>query len=142
MYLFESHLIYWSDPSDRPQTTWSRLTDHRPPTIVDLGRSDLDNTAYARYYIATSTPLVWKDIATLLGKTLKRMGKIEDATPQSIFVADLPSGSAELPVFIGASQNVQGERAKALGWNPRHVALEKWVDEGVKVALEVLPKNQ
>ncbi|KAH8983623.1 NAD-binding protein [Lactarius akahatsu] len=100
-----------------------------------LSRGDAKASPYARYYIAANTPLVWKNIATLLGKTLKQLGKIEDAVPQSISVADL-SSSPEVPVFIGASQNVQGERAQALGWNPRAVELEESMDEGVKVALE------
>jgi len=58
-----------------------------------LGHEDAEASPYARYYIAISTPLVWKDIATLLGETLKQMGKIEDAVPQSISVADLSSKS-------------------------------------------------
>ncbi|KAH8999827.1 NAD-binding protein [Lactarius hatsudake] len=106
-----------------------------------LSHEDARASPYARYYIAASTPLVWKNIATVLGKTLKQMGKIEDAAPQSISVADL-SSSPEVTVFIGASQNVQGERARALGWKPTDVALEGCMDEGVKVALEVLPKNE
>ncbi|KAH9055692.1 hypothetical protein EDB87DRAFT_1834003 [Lactarius vividus] len=106
-----------------------------------LSREDAKASPYARYYIAANTPLVWKNIATLLGKTLKQMGKIEDAVPQSIPVADLSESSPEVPVFIGASQNVQGERGKALGWYPSEVVLENCMDEGVKVALEVLPKD-
>ena len=35
-------------------------------------------------------------------------------------------------VYFGASQSVQAERAKALGWNPRPVVLEDWLAEGVK----------
>ncbi len=120
-----------------------------------LDHEDAEASPYARYYIATSTPLLWKDIATLLGKTLKQMGKIEDAVPQSISVADLSSKSLCVwlyhtlashfhalyrePVFLGASQHVQGERARALGWEPRPVVLKEWMNEGVKTALEVLP---
>ncbi|KAI9435623.1 hypothetical protein BJY52DRAFT_1131015, partial [Lactarius psammicola] len=56
-----------------------------------LNHEDANANSYAGYYITTSTPLVWKDIATLLGKTLKQTGKIEDEVPQSISVAGLSS---------------------------------------------------
>ncbi|KAH9041084.1 hypothetical protein EDB85DRAFT_2140257 [Lactarius pseudohatsudake] len=105
-----------------------------------LSHEDARASPYARYYIAANSPLVWKNIATVLGKTLKQMGKIEDAVPQSISVADL-SSSPEVTVFIGASQNIQGERALALGWKPNVVELEDCMDEGVKVALEAYRKT-
>jgi hypothetical protein len=40
--------------------------------------------------------------------------------------------------FLGASQHVRGERAKELGWDPRPVVLEDWVDEGVTSAVATL----
>jgi len=49
-----------------------------------LNREDAKTSPYARYYLATSNPLVWKDIATSMGKTLKNLRKIEDAAPLSI----------------------------------------------------------
>ncbi|KAH9970093.1 hypothetical protein BGW80DRAFT_1461534 [Lactifluus volemus] len=36
---------------------------------------------------------------------------------------------------VGASQNLRGERAAALGWVPRPVALEDWVDDGIATML-------
>lgn len=43
-------------------------------------------------------------------------------------------------VYIGQSQHVKGERARALGWEPRTtpVVIEEWAEEGVKAALEKL----
>ena len=129
-----------------------------------LSREDARASPYARYYLGTSTPLVWKDIATLFGKTLKEMGKIEDPVPQSISVAEdwsmcvwhypnsltshVYSLYREQKVYLGASQRVQGERAKALGWEPRPVVLGEWMhggkDEpgGVEIALRVLQKTE
>jgi hypothetical protein len=40
--------------------------------------------------------------------------------------------------FLGASQHVRGERAKELGWDPRPVVLEDWVDKGVTSAAATL----
>jgi hypothetical protein len=54
-----------------------------------LSREFAKGSPYTRYYIGTSTPLVWKDIATSFGKTLKQMGKIATAEPRSINVTDL-----------------------------------------------------
>ena len=41
-------------------------------------------------------------------------------------------------VYIAQSQHVKGERALALGWEPRAmpVVLEQWAEEGIKVAVE------
>jgi hypothetical protein len=43
-------------------------------------------------------------------------------------------------VYIGQSQHVKGERAVALGWEPKRVpvVIEEWAEEGVKAALEKL----
>jgi hypothetical protein len=43
---------------------------------------------------------------------------------------------SELLVYTSASQNVQAERSKALGWKPRPVVLDDWTKvEYVKVAV-------
>jgi hypothetical protein len=43
-------------------------------------------------------------------------------------------------VYVGQSQHVKGERALALGWEPKTapVVIEEWVEEGIKAALERL----
>jgi hypothetical protein len=38
-------------------------------------------------------------------------------------------------LFLGASQNVRGTRAEKMGWRPRPVVLEEFVDEGATTAL-------
>lgn len=43
-------------------------------------------------------------------------------------------------VFVGSSQRVRAERAKALGWEPHPVVLEDWAKEGIEAALEKLQK--
>lgn len=40
--------------------------------------------------------------------------------------------------FLGGSQNVRGERAKDLGWEPRPVVLEDWADDGITSAVATL----
>jgi len=40
-------------------------------------------------------------------------------------------------VYVGQSQLVKGERALALGWEPKvTVVMEEWADEGIQTALE------
>lgn len=125
-----------------------------------LSREFANKSPYTRYYLGTSTPLVWKEIATCLGQTLHKKEKIKNAEPQSITVADLskpiecvwlyPQSLAshfytldrELKVYVSATQNVQAERGKALGWEPRPVILNDWMEDGVKVALQVLEKEK
>jgi hypothetical protein len=42
-------------------------------------------------------------------------------------------------VYVGQSQHVKGERALALGWEPKRVVvMEEWAEEGIKAALEKL----
>jgi len=97
---------------------------------------DARASPYSRYYLAVANPVAWKDIATVVGTTLKRMGKLEDGKPRSISVSDLQSPIVS--VYVGQSQHVKGERAQALGWEPKTVpvVLERWAEEGIKVALE------
>ncbi|KAN0123311.1 hypothetical protein V8E52_002643 [Russula decolorans] len=91
---------------------------------------------YSRYYLVVANPIAWKDIATAIGASLKRYGKLEDEKPQSIPITDLQIVS----VYVGQSQHVKGERAQALGWEPKRVpiVLEEWADEGIQAALEKL----
>ena len=49
---------------------------------------------YSRYYLAVANPVAWKDIATAIGATLKRYGKLENEKPQSIPITDLQSPCA------------------------------------------------
>ena len=45
-------------------------------------------------------------------------------------------------LFLGASQHVRGTRAEKLGWKPRPVVLEDFVDEGATSALAKLAPSQ
>ncbi|KAH9969496.1 hypothetical protein BC827DRAFT_1262726 [Russula dissimulans] len=100
-----------------------------------LSGVDAKASPYSRYYIAASAPLVWKHTATVVGATLKKLGRLEDDEPESVPASALqPPGN----LFVGMSQNVRGERANALGWKPRPVVLEDWVEEGIVSALAKL----
>jgi hypothetical protein len=43
-------------------------------------------------------------------------------------------------VYVGQSQHVKGERAHALGWEPKRVpiVMDEWTEEGIRAALEKL----
>ncbi|KAH9959910.1 hypothetical protein BGW80DRAFT_1232514 [Lactifluus volemus] len=93
-----------------------------------LSRDDAKASPYSRYYVAVSTPLTWKHIMTVLGGSLARLGKLEDGTAESVPISAYPPPAS---FVFGASQNICGERAAALGWKPRPVVLEDWADEGL-----------
>ena len=67
-----------------------------------LSGKDADASPYSRYYIAANNPIDWKHIATVVGATLKRMGKVEDGTPQSISASVLqpPYAFLSLPKLL------------------------------------------
>lgn len=102
-----------------------------------LSGKDANASPYSRYYIAVSNPVPWKHMSTVVGATLKRLGKVEDDKPQSVSISEL---QPPVDTFVGKTQHVRGERAEALGWKPRPVVLEDWAEEGFKSALEKLQK--
>lgn len=55
---------------------------------------DAKASPYSRYYLVVVNPVAWKDIATAMGTTLKRYGKLEDEKPQSISITELQSPCA------------------------------------------------
>jgi len=58
--------------------------------IRALSGVDAKASPYSRYYIAASTPLAWKHITTVVGATLKKLGKLEDGEPQSVSALQPP----------------------------------------------------
>ncbi|KAF8261164.1 hypothetical protein EI94DRAFT_824157 [Lactarius quietus] len=125
------YAVYLDDLMDLYRRVFERIL------IRDLAKE----SPYTRYYLGTSTPLVWKDIATTFGVTLHEMGKIESAEPQSISLTNLIKPDELKKAYIGASQSVQAERAKALGWEPRPVKLEVSAND-VNVALQALEQKK
>jgi len=100
-----------------------------------LSRADAKASPYSRYYIAAGTPYPWKHIITVFGAVLARVGALEDGTAQSVPVSSIPPPGS---LFLGASIRVRGERAKALGWEPRPVVLEDWAEQGITDVLAKL----
>jgi hypothetical protein len=61
---------------------------------------------YSRYYVAAKNPVEWKHIATLVGATLKRTGKLEDGKPQSISASTLQSPCVFLGLLIALAPDL------------------------------------
>jgi hypothetical protein len=104
-----------------------------------LSRVHAKSSTYSRYYIVISTPHTWKDIMAASGDVLIRLWRLEDGAPQSVPISIIPPPrvfykhpllrlmSARVhamlmtclypflrgSLFLGASQNLRGERAKA-----------------------------
>jgi hypothetical protein len=49
----------------------------------------------------------------------------------SLNIDDVAFSFSRASLVFGASQNIRGDRATALGWKPRPVVLEDWADEGI-----------
>jgi hypothetical protein len=69
-----------------------------------LSGEDANASPYSRYYIAANNPIAWKHIATVVATTLKRMGKWEDSTTQSISVSKLEPPCAFFEVFLNRTR--------------------------------------
>jgi len=128
-YVGEGENIFYTVRLDDLVDLYKRVFAHI------LGRTGATASPYSRYYIAISTPDYWKHITTVIGAALARIGKLEDGTPHSVSISDVPPPAS---LFLGASQNIRGERAKDLGWEPRPVVLEDWADDGVESAVATL----
>jgi hypothetical protein len=63
-----------------------------------LSGEDAKASPYSRYYIAAKNPITWKEIATVFGETLNRIGKLSDGTPKSLTAKDI-KGLPDLSVF-------------------------------------------
>ncbi|KAI0041066.1 NAD(P)-binding protein [Auriscalpium vulgare] len=97
-------------------------------------KPSVSTSPHARYFIATSGPVAWKTIATVVGGELARRGLLADSTPQSVALADLPP----MVSFMGASERVVGERSLALGWKARPVSLEDNIERDIDAVLNVV----
>ncbi|KAI0056499.1 NAD-binding protein [Artomyces pyxidatus] len=94
-----------------------------------------DESPYARYFIASSNPIDWKTITTVVGGTLAQRGKLADGTAHSVSLDDPKSPLA----FLATSERLVADRSKALGWNPRKVILEDTVEADVDAVLNPTP---
>ncbi|KAI0056495.1 NAD(P)-binding protein [Artomyces pyxidatus] len=86
---------------------------------------------YARYFIASSHGIEWKTILMVVGNELVRRGKLADGTVHSVSLSDLGPSFG----FMGSSERLLADRSKALGWNPRPVNLEDYVQADLDVVL-------
>jgi len=128
-YVGEGENVFYTVRLDDLADLYKRVFAHI------LSREGAKASPYSKYYIAVSTPDTWKHITTTIGAVLARIGKLEDGTAHSVSISIVPPPASS---FLGASQHVRGERAKDLGWEPRPVVLEDWVDEGITSAVATL----
>ncbi|KAJ3733199.1 NAD-binding protein [Lentinula guzmanii] len=89
---------------------------------------------YARYFIATSKSISWREIATFAGASLYKRDILKRPEPLSVNLTDLPPYFA----FLAASERIVAVRGKELGWAPRDVSLERWFQANVDAVLEGL----
>jgi hypothetical protein len=100
--------------------------------IVDLAASQKEVTgpAESRFYIIHGEQVAWKDVATVLAKTLHSKGVLSDAEPRSVPIEQ--AGEGEILTLLGSNMFVKGDRANKLGFHPK----EKSILEHIPVDFE------
>ncbi|VDC03931.1 unnamed protein product [Peniophora sp. CBMAI 1063] len=101
---------------------------------VIVSGEQANDSSYARYYIGDSTEIPFKTVAEVYGTELTRLGLLPTAKVESIPRAQV-DGRARV---FGADMRIRGDRAHALGWNPRPVDMRETIVEDIKVALEAM----
>jgi hypothetical protein len=73
--------------------------------------------AESRWYNIYGERVSWKDVATVLAKTLHTNGVLPNAEARSVPFEK--AGEGEVPKLIGANMLMKGDRAELLGFQPR-----------------------
>ncbi|EJD07987.1 NAD-binding protein [Fomitiporia mediterranea MF3/22] len=100
---------------------------------LDALSSPPATSPYERYYIASTTPVPWKDVSERLARELHKRGFIESPKPTVIS----PEGLSFLPRLLASSLNTRGFRGEEIGWKPKHITFsEEAFNEQVGVTLK------
>lgn len=71
-------------------------------------------SAESRYYIIYGERVSWKDVATVLAKTLHKKGVLPSPEPRSVTIHE--AGEGEIPKLLGSNMLMQGDRSATLGF--------------------------
>ncbi|EXJ90607.1 hypothetical protein A1O1_03710 [Capronia coronata CBS 617.96] len=78
------------------------------------GTEEPTGSAYSRYYILHGERVAWKDLTTVLAKTLYAKGVVSSPEPKSVPFEQ--AGQGEVGKLFGANMLVKGDRAARLGF--------------------------
>ncbi|KAH8705805.1 hypothetical protein BGW36DRAFT_368196 [Talaromyces proteolyticus] len=83
--------------------------------IVDLAVSEVvTGPAESRYYNIYGERVAWKDVATVLARTLHKKGLFSSSEARSVPIEQ--AGEGEIPKLLGSNMLMQGDRAASLGF--------------------------
>ncbi|EJD07986.1 uncharacterized protein FOMMEDRAFT_150609 [Fomitiporia mediterranea MF3/22] len=75
---------------------------------------------YKRYYIASTTPIPWKDVVERFACQLHKKGLIKSSKP--IVISSASEDLGPLAHLLASNMNTRGFRREELGWKPKHIA--------------------
>ncbi|KAF2445320.1 NAD(P)-binding protein [Karstenula rhodostoma CBS 690.94] len=90
-----------------------------------------DGTAYSRYYMLETSKVQWKDLASELAKAMHARGFFPSTEPNN--VAFEQAGKGEVKHLVAANMLVQGDRAAAMGFQPKQPSLLNQIHDDLKV---------
>ncbi|KAH9167711.1 hypothetical protein EDB89DRAFT_1996444 [Lactarius sanguifluus] len=103
-----------------------------------LTGADRDASPYERYYIGAVNALPFKTITTAIGESLARRTLLEDGTPESIAVDQVPDPFSRM---WATTQRLEPTRGKRIGWNPRSVDIREFLNESIDAALDTIHRK-
>lgn len=103
-----------------------------------LAGADKDASPYERYYIGAVNALPFKTIMTAIGESLARRTLLEDGTPESVAVDQVPDPFSRV---WAATQRLEPTRGKKIGWNPRSVDIREFLNESIDAALDTVHRK-
>jgi hypothetical protein len=83
--------------------------------------------AESRWYNIYGERVSWKDVATVLARTLHSKGVLPDAEPKSVPFER--AGEGEIPKLIGANMLMKGDRAEQLGFKAKERSILQHIPE-------------
>jgi hypothetical protein len=100
--------------------------------IINLAatQKEVTGSAESRYYIIHGERVTWKDVATVLAKTLHKKGVLPDAKPRSVPMEQ--AGEGEIPKLLGSNMLLRGDRSKKLGFHARERSILEHIPEDLE----------
>lgn len=99
--------------------------------IVHLATTEqVTGPAESRYYNIYGERVSWKDVATVLARTLHSKGVFPSPEPRSVPIEQ--AGEGEIPKLLGSNMLMQGDRAAALGFKATERSILEHIPEDLE----------
>jgi hypothetical protein len=99
--------------------------------IVDIAvTQEISGSAESRYYMIYGERVSWKDVATVLAKTLHKKGVFPSEEPRGVPIEQ--AGQGEIPKLLGSNMLMQGDRSAALGFKATTKSILEHIPEDLE----------